>query len=343
MKVYYYKSAKGNFGDDLNEWIWDELLPGCFDGNEDYLFCGIGTIINSVLMPKHKRWVVFSSGAGYGAPPESFGDDNWDILCVRGPLSARVLGLSDDKGVTDGAALLSLLPEFQPIPETERKGVVFIPHHKALQSGLWEEACRRSGVGFVNPEDDARTVIHRIRQSKLVLADAMHAAIIADAMRVPWVPVVSSDHINTFKWIDWTETINETYKPWILGSSSLRESVRNKSLRLYGDCYFMNESKPDVVMDEFYRMKVYKSRRWWPLYESLSRTVFYKFPDKILAFVERFFFAAVNERYISSAAERLAEAARFGGQLSDEDVFRHNVKKLNDLLVKVKSRSGKKE
>lgn len=343
MKVYYYKSGKGNFGDDINEWIWDELLPGFFDDNEDFLFSGIGTIINSVLMPKHKKWVVFSSGAGYGAPPENFGDDNWDILCVRGPLSARVLGLSEDKGVTDGAALLSLLPEFQPIPESDRGDVIFIPHHKALQSGHWEEACRRSGVSFVNPEGDARSVIQRIRQSRLVLADAMHAAIIADAMRVPWVPVVSSNHINTFKWIDWAETIEKDYKPWVLGSSSLRESVRNKSLRLYGDCYFMNESNPDAVMDEFNRMKACKSRLWWPFYESLARFLFYRIPDKILAFMERFFFTAFNERYICSASERLADAARFSGQLSDERVFRHNVKKLNDLLFKVKLRCNNQE
>lgn len=36
----------------------------------------------------------------------------------------------------------------------------------------------------------------------MVLADAMHAAIIADAMRVPWLPLITSPQINTFKWLD---------------------------------------------------------------------------------------------------------------------------------------------
>ena len=28
LDLYYYHSSHGNFGDDLNTWIWDALLPG---------------------------------------------------------------------------------------------------------------------------------------------------------------------------------------------------------------------------------------------------------------------------------------------------------------------------
>ncbi len=27
MKLYYYKDVIGNFGDDLNSWLWDALIP----------------------------------------------------------------------------------------------------------------------------------------------------------------------------------------------------------------------------------------------------------------------------------------------------------------------------
>ncbi|MCP6146191.1 polysaccharide pyruvyl transferase family protein, partial [Klebsiella pneumoniae] len=77
-------------------------------------------------------------------------------------------------------------------------------------------------------------VLDKIRNAKLVLADAMHAAIIADAFRVPWVPMVTSPQINTFKWLDWTSTIEQRYTPIVLGSSSLKEMVRSKGLFLYG-------------------------------------------------------------------------------------------------------------
>lgn len=45
---------------------------------------------------------------------------------MRGPLSAKVLGLGSDKYITDGAALLNTLAEFKPLPENERSGVIFI-------------------------------------------------------------------------------------------------------------------------------------------------------------------------------------------------------------------------
>src|SRR5690606_31984382 len=46
---------------------------------------------------------------------------------------------------------------------------------------------------------------------KLVIAEAMHAAIIADSYRVPWVSVSSSRRINAFKWQDWAASLRMTH------------------------------------------------------------------------------------------------------------------------------------
>ena len=45
MKLFYYRAKEGNFGDDLNGWLWEELAPGRWSDEADTLFCGIGTII----------------------------------------------------------------------------------------------------------------------------------------------------------------------------------------------------------------------------------------------------------------------------------------------------------
>lgn len=37
MKLYYYESKEGNFGDDLNRWLWDSIFPGFFDSDENRL------------------------------------------------------------------------------------------------------------------------------------------------------------------------------------------------------------------------------------------------------------------------------------------------------------------
>lgn len=336
MKIYYFKDPVGNFGDDLNAWLWDSLLPGFFDEDDSTRVSGIGTIINT-SMPQAKKWVVFSSGVGYGHPPKNFGDSNWDILCVRGPLSAKVLGLDPSKAVTDGAALLNTLEEFKPLPEKERSGVIFIPHHHALQSGQWESVCNLAGIQFVNPQWDSKVVIQKIRHAKLVIADAMHAAIIADAMRVPWIPVITSPQINTFKWLDWTQTINLQYSPEILGASSFRESIRSKTLSLYGEDYFIESLSPEDCLSDFYKKRNIKSKFWWRNYKIMTEKMVFSLPNKLLCntFIDNNF----NKKFIDSTVNKLISLRTRDGVLSEDQYFNRNVERLmacKDILQKLK-------
>src|SRR5690606_11459920 len=89
MKLYYY-SAAPNSGDVLNTRLSERLLPGCWNPDAGINFSGIGTIVTSA-MPEAHKWIVFTSGAGYGAPPAHFGDQRWHVVAVRGPLSAAAL------------------------------------------------------------------------------------------------------------------------------------------------------------------------------------------------------------------------------------------------------------
>ena len=61
MKLYYYRDPVGNFGDDLNPWIWTTLLPDFLDDDDTDLFLGIGTVINSAV-PSAPRKLVFGAG-----------------------------------------------------------------------------------------------------------------------------------------------------------------------------------------------------------------------------------------------------------------------------------------
>lgn len=335
MKLYYYKDVVGNFGDDLNSWLWDTLLPDFFDQDDSVRMSGIGTIINTA-MPKTNKWIVFSSGVGYGNPPANFGDDSWDILSVRGPLSAKVLGLPQDKYITDGAALLNTLEEFKPLSESERSGVIFIPHHHALLTGNWQHVCEQAGVEFVNPQWDAKLVINKIRGAKMVLADAMHAAIIADAMRVPWIPLITSPQINTFKWLDWTQTIKENYSPIVLGSSSLRESLRSKGLGLYGENYHIKDLTLESALTDFYNKKKYKGKIWWPKYNKIAKKMISTIPDQILLSFGEATRNKLDVKYIESAVKMLESCKAKQPFLSSDDVFYENVSKLMSCIDKIK-------
>lgn len=335
MKVYYFKVAAGNFGDDLNAWLWNALQPDLFDNDENVRFAGIGTILSS-SMPQANRWVVFSSGVGYGRLPYDFGGAGWDIMCVRGPLTARILGLPPEKAITDGAALLASLDEFKPLAENERSGTIFIPHHDALHTGKWQQACELAGIEFVNPQNESKFVINKIRNAKLVLADAMHAAIIADAMRVPWVPLVTSNQINTFKWLDWTQTINQPYSPQILGSSSLREAVRNKSLHFYGEKYFYQGMDVEGAIERFIHARKLKNKKWWPTYTRYSRYFTANLPDRLIKSAGEGFSSRRDTHYIHQAASQLAAASGSVGWLSEDNVFNNNLEKLQERLQQVK-------
>jgi succinoglycan biosynthesis protein ExoV len=100
MQLYYFKDRRGNFGDDLNPWLWRQLLPEVLQGSPDELFVGIGTLLNHRL-PAAPLKHVFGSGHGYGRKPVI--DSQWQFHAVRGFETARALGLPKETVITDAA------------------------------------------------------------------------------------------------------------------------------------------------------------------------------------------------------------------------------------------------
>lgn len=223
MKPYYWESDHGNFGDDLNLWLWDFLLPGMREAHDETLLVGVGTVLNKVLLPAGQHKLVIGSGFGYGALPDFSNADEWDIRCVRGPLTAKKIGLPPEKGIVDPAVLVTEMPEFQNLPKNGRK--TFIPHWESAIAGLWPEICKTVGLSYLDPRGEAKAVIREIAQSELIVAESMHGAILADAFRVPWVAVTTSQSINSFKWNDWASTVGVTYAPKHVPISTRAEAI----------------------------------------------------------------------------------------------------------------------
>ena len=229
MKIHELPHVNGNFGDALNAWLWRDLLPQVFDEDAAVRFIGIGTILDRQL-PHAPLTVVLGAGTGYAPPPDDLHTDpaRWRIYGVRGPLTARILRLGPDSVLTDPAILLVDHPAFK---RREPSGIVFVPHWKSVQFGQWREACAPAGIEFVDPCGDAHAVIRKIAGARKVIAESMHAGIIADAFRVPWVPVVLSREVAPFKWVDWASTMHLPYEPLRLQPSSPVELLREQLLR----------------------------------------------------------------------------------------------------------------
>ncbi|WP_329743214.1 polysaccharide pyruvyl transferase family protein [Dyella sp. A6] len=208
MKLYYYKDRHGNFGDDLNPWLWSKLLPEMFDDDDSELFVGIGTLLNNNI-PKQPRKVVFGSGAGYGSALPDI-DDKWTFYCVRGPVTAARLGLAESCAITDAAALVSTVYNAHA---QKRDGVAFIPHHVSARHMDWQAVCRQVGVRYIDPRRDVETVLSEIAGASAVITEAMHGAILADTFRIPWMPVVLYGHVLKSKWEDWSQSLSLEYEP----------------------------------------------------------------------------------------------------------------------------------
>lgn len=207
MKLFYYKDPRGNFGDDLNPWVWNTLAPEILDDDESTVFMGIGTLINSKAPPRPRK-IVFGAGVGYHRMPAI--DDTWRFYCVRGPRSAQRLGLDRSMAISDPAVLLTRMS----LPAARRgTQVSYMPHHASLRYADWRDLCTKAGLRYLDPADDIALTVARIRESGLVIAEAMHAAIVADAFRVPWIAVSGYDHILDFKWFDWCESLRIAYRP----------------------------------------------------------------------------------------------------------------------------------
>lgn len=197
MKLYYYKTAGTNFGDDINPWFWDQIFPGLFDDDEAELLFGIGTLLNH-RAPSNGRKIVCGSGFGYGRKPHL--DESWEFVCVRGKGTAKALNLPLALAIADPAILL---PELAAPHHRKIHKVSFMPYVDSHHAGDWKSISERAGLHYISPTDDFRKIITDISGSGLLITEAMHGAIVADAYRTPWIAMHSHPDFLDFKWRDW--------------------------------------------------------------------------------------------------------------------------------------------
>ncbi len=229
MQLIYFRHS-GNFGDDLNETLWRNVLPDCVFDADDVLLMGIGSIFNEKIAPRvltqGKRVFVLGSGAGYGSIPEEW--KKWNILAVRGPLTAKLID-RPELAITDSAALIASLPK--RTTTSDRKSLILLmPHYHSVARGRWKQVASEAGLTFVDPSWPVPTILDYFSRAKLIVTEAMHGAIVADALRIPWIPIVIGPDALPFKWRDWTLSLNLPYNPIRIPPSSTWETLCHRRL-----------------------------------------------------------------------------------------------------------------
>ena len=223
--LYRWQGAARNFGDELNTVLWPALLPGFFDDDPAALFIGIGSVLDRRHAGAGLKLVVGSGYGGYQQLPEL--DRQWDIRWVRGPRTAHLLRLPESLGLGDPA---SLLPHTGLIPPLKPTRVGFMPHFESAAGGAWDAAAAASGITMIDPRGDPLAIAAAIAGCHVLLSEALHGAIVADALGVPWVAIEPLAPIHRPKWQDWADTLDLTIHFQQLPPSSLLERARLSGL-----------------------------------------------------------------------------------------------------------------
>jgi len=260
MQLYAWRGAVRNFGDELNHLLWPSLLPGlvddpqaspsryddgklddgaldggslgggpvdggAFDGDPlddegQDLFLGIGSVLDA-RHSAHRRKIVAGAGFGGYERPASL-DGSWEIHWVRGPRTAHDLGLPRSFGLGDPA---SLLPLVHPVPRHDTGTIGFMPHFESLARGAWHAVAAAAGVILIDPRARPYAILDQIAGCRVLLSEALHGVIVADAMRVPWVALTPLVATHRAKWLDWADTLDLTIRFQALAASSPRERL----------------------------------------------------------------------------------------------------------------------
>lgn len=217
MEYVYFKDPIGNFGDDLNGWLWPQIF-GEENLKNDDAFLGIG----SILFNNHKiitdlgdrKKIVF--GTGIRPTYESFKyDKTWDVRFLRGPLSSYSFNNQYDY-ITDAAYALRFIKSYDSLKSTKKKYEVSVmPYFRSIKYFDWQAICDKLGYHYISPlsENGVEFTLNEIAASKHLITEAMHGAILADVLRVPWnryvltTPITEGAMVSEFKWMDWLYSV----------------------------------------------------------------------------------------------------------------------------------------
>ncbi len=204
MNFYAYKAPNGNFGDDLNEWLWPKVFGSVKrEADPEVTLIGIGSILDERLENIPGMKIVFGAGVR-SQKAIKLSAENYKICFVRGPISAATLG--GVKYITDPAILVADYAK-RDTPVDGRVGLM--PHYHSLRLARWDKLCEALGMLYLDPREACGTTLRALASCSRVICEAMHGAIVADSLGIPWARLAISSWqregmgVSALKWLDW--------------------------------------------------------------------------------------------------------------------------------------------
>lgn len=238
MNLVFWKPGIGiNFGETLNTIMWKKIFPEYFFTTKPYIALSVlNSAIFGQFLRKEYTNVIFGSGSGYVSenPQDIINAKNNIWMFVRGPLTSDITGC---KYITDAGVLSKTCMDLKL---EEPKYITFINHlsmkvdMNEISKTLREENELYNSIEVGEPVED---VIKTLKNTKLLLSSSLHAAVIADAMGVPWIPINYQPSYGKpapgmgmcyFKWKDWAYSLNVSDMQFSKPSNYVLRSITNK-------------------------------------------------------------------------------------------------------------------
>lgn len=220
MNLFYGRNQKigGNLGDELNLYLWPKLFKRIFQNKDSSIsFLGIGSVLSAdptynVSWINSQKKIVFGTGVRPYSKALNL-DNTYDVYFFRGPLSTMYLGIDNKFAITDAAYCIQFIDEWSEIKNVTKSGDIgIIPHFQSMKYVDWEYIAKELGYKLISPICECDNILEKLKEiasCKYVICEAMHGAILADILRVPWARFVfgtyrnESSSVSDFKWMDW--------------------------------------------------------------------------------------------------------------------------------------------
>ncbi|PPG33466.1 hypothetical protein C5B97_02355 [Pseudoclavibacter sp. RFBB5] len=199
-----------NFGDEMSPLAWSIASsskaqwspPSSADA------IAIGSILHLALRDARRDLLVWGTGGRQDlTSAEKQRLDSWNILAVRGPRTAALLG--SESVVTGDPGLFASELLSRPIRKKSGKKI-YLPHFRAWSTNEGIDGIRSAkklGFQVLTPAHSPKHIAEQIAESQYLAASSLHGLIFAHALGVPAMAVTPPGQEPDFKYRDHYESV----------------------------------------------------------------------------------------------------------------------------------------
>lgn len=202
LKLFWFNEV-ANLGDLLSPYIIEKITGNNVEWahpTKSNKLLGLGSIIDFA----EEGDVIWGSGV---KKPFCFNIESFKVLAVRGPRTAKILGVSQDIPFGDPGIIVPDL-----IPPTFKKNgkIVVIPHYVDYERVVTIYGNDPAFLILDVTDQNFRKNCQLIAASDVVISSSLHGIIIAEAYGIPahWIKVSDKIIGGSFKFNDYYESSN---------------------------------------------------------------------------------------------------------------------------------------